>query len=84
MNFLHLSVTFPLNMSSSVRPASANSSNGSEHIGTYSSPTSLRIFVSWLAIPRASAALYTLSVEAFESGAIPITGTVMRPTVPAT
>uniref|UniRef100_A0A0A9HD27 Psy2 n=1 Tax=Arundo donax TaxID=35708 RepID=A0A0A9HD27_ARUDO len=47
MNLLHLSVTFPLKMSSSVRPACASSS-----IGRYilpllaSSPTSRSIFVS--------------------------------------
>lgn len=85
MKFLHLSVTLPAKMSSSVSPACANSSWGKYTLPllalrskvifwefktfgslqfklhysfeTYSSPTSLSMFVSWLAIPNANAAL---------------------------
>lgn len=86
MNFFHLSLTCPLNISSSDIPAEASSSCGRYILPllplnkawslllslkvmimmmmliiqchwTYSSPTSRSMLVSWLAIPRATAAL---------------------------
>ena len=53
-------------------------------LSSMSSPTSLNTFVSWFAIPRLNAALYTGSKGPLYESAMPMTAVEASPTVPAT